>query len=133
MTNSNSEATQTDERRTSERFLRKESVSIQILLDDSDGSCCAQVVASETIDISGYGLRLLLPSPLETDRIYDICVELEDDPRRFLLTGETRWCRYNSERGGHEVGIEILDGEGTDSVAWYRALGADKDGTDQMP
>lgn len=125
MTNSKPYPTPTDERRTTERFLRKESVSIQILLRDADGACCAEVVASKTIDISGFGMRLLLPSPLETDRIYDICVELEGDPRRFLLTGETRWCNYNGERRGHEVGIEILDGEGTDALAWYRALGAE--------
>ena len=124
MTNSNPDPTATDERRATERFLRKESVSIQILLPDADGAACAKVVASETIDISGRGIRLLLPRPLEANRIYDICVELEGDPRRFLLTGETRWCRYNGERQGHEVGIEILDGEGTDAVVWYRALEA---------
>ncbi len=128
MTNSNPDPTPTDERRATERFLRKESVSIQILLPDTNGTCCAEVVASETIDISGRGMRLLLPTPLEADRIYDICIELEDDPRRFLLTGETRWCRYNGERQGHEVGIAILDGEGTDAVAWYRALGAEPEG-----
>lgn len=128
MNNSSSKPTPVDERRTTERFLRKESVSIQILLPDADGACSAKVVASESIDISGRGLRLLLPVPLESGRIYDICVELKDDPRRFLLTGETRWCRYSDDRQGHEVGIEVLDGEGTDSVAWFRGVGAEPDG-----
>ena len=116
------------EHRTTARLLRKESVSIQIFLPCVDGTCSAEVVASETIDISRYGLRLLLPKPLEAGRIYDICIELKDDPKRFLLTGETRWCRCNSERQGHEVGIEILDGEQTDFTAWSRSVGEEHEG-----
>jgi len=122
MPNSQDNPTQSGNHRTTTRLLRKESVSIQILRPCAGDSCPAEVVASETIDISRHGLRLLLPEPLEAERIFDICVKLKDDPKRFLLTGETRWCRYNSERQAHEVGIEILDGEQTDFTAWSQSL-----------
>ncbi len=115
------------ELRATARLLRKESVSIQIFLPCDDGAHPTEVVASETIDISRYGIRLLLPKPLEAGGIYDICVELKDDPKRFLLTGETRWCRCNSEQQGYEVGIEILDGEETDFAAWSCSVGINPD------
>jgi hypothetical protein len=113
------------EQRTAVRLLRKESVSIQIVRPTLEDDSLPEVVASETIDISGHGLRLLLAEPLEAERIFDICVKLKDEPKRFLLTGETRWCRYNDERQGHEVGIMILDGEQTDFADWMRFLGTE--------
>ena len=123
MLNNPDDPTKHGEHRAAARLLRKESVSIQILRPCVDATCPAEVVASETIDISRHGLRLLLPEPLEADRIFDICVKLRDDPKRFLLTGETRWCRYNSQRQGHEVGIVILDAEETDFNAWSESVG----------
>jgi len=127
MPNSHDDPAQAVEHRSTIRLLRKESVSIQILLPSMDGACPAEVVASGTIDISRYGIRLLLPEPLEAGRIFDVCVKLKDDPKRFLLTGETRWCRYNTEWQGHEVGIMILDGEQTDYSAWSRSVGEEPD------
>ena len=118
---------QAAEHRAAARLLRRESVSIQILLPSMDDSRPAEVVASETIDISGQGMRVLLQEPLQTGRIFDICVELKEEPRRFLLTGETRWCRYSNKRKGHEVGLEILDGEGTDYAAWSSNVRVDTD------
>jgi hypothetical protein len=106
------------ERRNSPRTLRREEVSIQVLLPSADGSSPALVVATETVDLSPGGLRLRLPRPLQAHHIFDLCVELKEDPRRFLLTGETRWCRPCPDCPDHEVGITILDGEGTDFAEW---------------
>ena len=131
MPNNPVDPTRSDEHRTATRLLRKESVSIQILRPCIDASCPAEVVASETVDISRQGLRLLLPEPLEADRIFDICVKLKDDPKRYLLTGETRWCRYNRERRGHEVEIVILDAEETDFNAWSESIEQQVDGGSQ--
>ena len=64
MPNSHNDPAQAGERRSTTRLLREGSVSIQILLPCMDGTCPAEVVASETIDISRYGIRLLLPEPL---------------------------------------------------------------------
>lgn len=122
MPNSPKDPIRPGEHRSSTRLLRKESVSIQILLPCADGTCSAEVIASETIDISRQGIRLLLQVPLEAGRIFDTCVKLRDEPKSFLLTGETRWCRYNTGRRAHEVGIEILDAEGTDFADWYRSI-----------
>jgi hypothetical protein len=110
-----------DERRNDLRQLRKESVSIQLVFPSEDGLCKPEVAAVVTIDVSQHGLHLLLDRPLEAGRIFDLCIELADEPRRFLLTGETRWCHAVRQADAqYEVGIQILDGEGTDFDAWAR-------------
>jgi len=83
-----------------------------------DGSCRPEVAQSVTLDVSIRGFRLLLSRELEPGHIHDVCLELKQEPKRFLLTGESRWCRYNAQQAGYEVGIEILPGEGTDFESW---------------
>lgn len=111
-----------DERREAKRMPREESVSIQLISSCEDGRCRLEVAECTTLDVSVSGLRLLLFKPLEDGRIYDVCVQLNDQPKRFLLTGETRWCRCNAEQAGYEVGIAILPGEGTDFEVWASHL-----------
>ncbi len=110
--------TEPNDRRVSTRQLRKEDASIQLVFPCEDGSCRPEVAQSVTLDVSIGGFRLLLSRALEPGHIYDVCVELKSEPTRFLLTGETRWCRYRGEHPGYEVGIEILSGEGTDFENW---------------
>lgn len=111
-----------EERRAAPRLARSEQASIQLVFPCEDGSCRPEVAASFTLDVSINGFRLLLPRAVEPGHIYDVCVDLADQPKRFLLTGETRWCRYNEEHAGYEVGIEILEGEGTDFEIWARTF-----------
>ena len=110
------------DRRSVRRWLRSESVSVQVLLPCDDGSCPAQVVDTRTVDVSARGMRLLVGEALEAGRIFDFCVELGDHPRRFLLTGETRWCRRQADQPRYELGIEIREGEGTDYLAWAEMI-----------
>ena len=110
------------ERRESPRLARRESVSIQLLLPCPDRTGCQRVVTTETADLSAGGLRLRLAEPLAAERILDLVVELSGHPRRFLLTGETRWCRPDAG-GGYEVGMLIHDGVGTDYAEWAALLG----------
>ena len=110
------------ERRSVQRWLRNESVSVQVMQPCVDGSCPARVIATRTIDLSCQGMRLLVEDELEEGRLFDICVELRDHPRRFLLTGETRWCRPHSPGPDYEVGLEIQEGEGTDYLVWAEVI-----------
>lgn len=106
------------ERRRNERLHRRESVSVQIVLPDSQGDSRSQVLETVTVDISREGIRLLMAAPLEQNRILDLCIEIEGQSRRFLLIGETCWCRYSDLEQMHEVGLQIMDGDGTDYPAW---------------
>ncbi len=113
------------EKRIASRQLRKEDASIQLVFPCEDGSCRPEVARSITLDVSIRGFRLLLSRELEQGHIYDVCVELHNEPARFLLTGETRWCHYNGEQPGYEVGIEILPGVGTDFESWEEYFNPD--------
>ncbi len=106
------------DRRRDDRRPFHDSLSIQLLLPCLDEVCPARVVDSETLDASATGLRIILDEAVEQDRLYDICVEVKNHPKRFLLTAETRWCRYDERHAVYEVGLELQNGEGTDFEAW---------------
>jgi hypothetical protein len=76
------------------------------------------VVAAETVDVSADGLRMILPCAVPPECFFELCVEVEGDPRPFLLTGESRWCRRVADRDVYEAGFRIHDGLGTDYGAW---------------
>ncbi len=122
MSNEPTSGASSRDRRHARRIERRESVSIQIFLPCAERPGCPRVVTSETADVSGEGLRLLLPEPLEAERILDLCVALMGNPRRFLLTAETRWCRQDPGTGHYEVGLRVHEGEGTDFAEWLAAF-----------
>ncbi len=82
---------------------------------------CARA-ATETIDVSETGMRIYTKEPMEPDRLFDFCIEVRDQPQRYLLTGETKWCRYNAEKRTYEVGIEIRNGVDTDFAEWSASI-----------
>lgn len=104
-----------------------ESVSIALFHPGLDAPLATQVVATETIDASEYGLRIYTDKPVDPDRLFDLCVELKGQVKRYLLTGESRWCRYNEAQQKYEVGIAIRNGVGTDSSEWKTAIGKVKE------
>jgi hypothetical protein len=106
-----------NERRDGPRIPRKEAVSVELRAADPDGPVTPQVVATETMDVSADGLRMILPHPVVPDCLFEMCVQVEGDPRPFLLTGESRWCRP-AGGGRYEAGFRIHDGVGTDYSAW---------------
>jgi hypothetical protein len=110
------------EKRRLTRFPLAESVSIVLFHSGKEASFEARRVSTETIDVSELGMRIRTKEPIENSLVFDICVELTGDPRRYLLIGESRWCRYNDQQGAFEVGIEIQNGEGTDCEEWRKAI-----------
>lgn len=114
-----------DNKRAAPRFFRAESVSIEILHPGLDASDSPEVIITETIDVSRAGLRVLVNEYVEAGRFFDTCVDLADGARRYLLTCETRWCRFNEQIQSYELGIAIQDGEGTDYLEWSRLFPED--------
>lgn len=104
--------------RKSARVFSRESVSIQIVLSCLDSEDAPRIITGETTDISCTGMRLLLTEPIAEGRVFDLCIEIDVNPRYFLLSGESRWCYYNEKAGCYETGILIHDNEGTDYQAW---------------
>lgn len=115
------------ERRIIKRWLRSEAVSVQLMQAYCEDTCATQVIRTQTLDVSVRGLRLIAEEAIGEGYLFDICVELRDHPQRFLLTGETRWCRHRAQHEDYEIGIEIHDGEGTDYLAWTQTILAAQD------
>ncbi|MEM9102162.1 MAG: PilZ domain-containing protein [Pseudomonadota bacterium] len=111
----------TCEKRETSRVNQKESVSIQILSSSLDEAVAPVVVDSETLDISSGGLKIYVDQWIENGCILDFCVEFSNNPRRFLLTGETKWCKkIPGENTTFYLGIEVMDTEGTDFAPWHK-------------
>jgi hypothetical protein len=106
------------EKRRSPRLPLEESVSIVLFRTGPQASFSSERILTETIDVSASGMRIRTDEAIDNDRVFDICVELRGYTKRYLLTGESRWCRYIAEREVFEVGIEIRFGEGTDFMEW---------------
>ncbi len=110
-----------NERRNLPRILRHDRVAIQLLRPGEEGPRSGRTINTETLDISQHGLRVRIDHPVESDHYFDLCIELHDHDKIFLLTGEIRWCRPLAE-GGFEAGILLHDGEGTDFAGWSQLM-----------
>ncbi len=108
---------QDDNRRSKPRLFSNESISLQLTLPGVAGLDSGHVVTTHTVDISPKGLRVHFPEPVPADHLFDLVVELEDHHKRFLLTGEVRWCE---QKGPHdyEAGILIHEADYTDYQYW---------------
>lgn len=111
------------ESRNNLRIRSRESVSIQIMQPNAEGLDTPRVVMCKTADISTNGLRIQLNEPLEAERIFDLCIELDFTPQYLLLIGETRWCNYNEQDNCYDVGLTIHDSEGSDYQEWIKLVG----------
>jgi len=108
--------------RNDQRIYSRESVSIQILQPNTNDMDSPRVIMCKTVDISIHGLKLQLNEPVESERIFDLCIELDFTPPYLLLVGETRWCRYNEDDNCYDVGIFIHDSEGSDYQEWIKLV-----------
>lgn len=105
-----------------------EAVRIAVFQPDAEAESWCKVLATETVDVSLTGMRIRSDVAVAPDHLFDLCVAFHGDPRRYLLTGESRWCRFDEAQQQYEVGIAIQKGEGTDASEWEKLVGRIKDG-----
>lgn len=110
---------ETSDKRREARLPRRDAIHIQILAADLAGAGPAQVVHCRTEDVSATGFRVCTEGAILAGTILDLLIEVDGDPRRYLLIAEARWCRPEGE--GHAVGFELLEAEHSDIGPW-RAL-----------
>jgi c-di-GMP-binding flagellar brake protein YcgR len=65
---------------------------------------------TETYDVGLGGLAMLCAAELPAGQSLRLELELRGDPRPPLqLTGEVRWCRYDSALDTYRTGVEFTD------------------------
>ncbi len=101
------------------RHLRAEAISIQVMLPSFDGAEDAVVVQTKTLDVSSTGLKVQTDQFLPSGYIFDICIQLKDYPKKFLLTAEIKWCRkITDDVDNFHAGLEVQKALGTDYRHW---------------
>jgi c-di-GMP-binding flagellar brake protein YcgR len=65
---------------------------------------------TETYDVGLGGLAMLAETELPAGQPVRLELELRGDPRPPLqLTGEVRWCRYDTALAKYRTGVEFTD------------------------
>lgn len=83
-----------------------------------------------SVDISGGGLRIVTPAPLETGKEVTMKIYFERFLAPVLITGRIVWGKQLSVPGKYEAGVQFLEvtGEGREKIlaVIQRALAEDK-------
>ncbi|WP_439135077.1 PilZ domain-containing protein [Pseudomaricurvus sp.] len=114
---------QTDQRQ-EYRLHRQETVFIEIDGGSYEGQQPAEILISQSLDISANGLQLVVNEPLTAGCIHQIAIQLEDEPKAFNLVAEVKWCRENLNFQEDDniplwtVGLAILESDDTLLPAW---------------
>lgn len=114
------------ERRRHRRLKQREQLFIQIIEADSAPALRGKTLYCSSLDVSAGGIQIELDQEAPPGCILDLWVEVKGRRGRFYLSGEVRWCRADSDRGKHQIGIELQEGETTLDETW-KALFAEQD------
>lgn len=101
------------------RQPRIESLHIQVMREAEHERDPGLVLHVKTRDISRDGFSAHANRELQSGRIFDVLVELNDNHHPFLLTSEVRWCK---PLGNNEflVGFSLLPAQHSDIDAWHK-------------
>ncbi|MBU3070279.1 PilZ domain-containing protein [Aestuariicella sp. G3-2] len=106
------------------RLHRQETVFIEIDGGSYDGRQPAEILISQSLDLSANGLQLVVNEPLTPGRIHQIAIQLDDEPEAFNLVAEVKWCSENLDYQQDPdiplwtVGLAILESDDTLLPAW---------------
>lgn len=74
------------------------------------------LVASQSLDISANGLRVIADQPLPQGSILRSCVQTS--ARRFVLVTEVKWSQPWQSAGEYLVGLALFESDDTDIQEW---------------
>jgi len=106
------------------RLHRQETVFIEIDGGSFEGQQPAEILISQSLDISANGLQLVVNEPLTPGCIHHIAIQLDEEPKAFKLVAEIKWCRENRNFQEEDntplwtVGLAILESDDTRLPAW---------------
>lgn len=102
-----------DEQRQEYRLTRALTVFIELGNSTSEEPI---LVASQSLDISANGLRVITDQALPEGSILRSCVHT--DGQRFVLVTDVKWCSAWKNPGEYLVGLALFESEDTDIQAW---------------
>ncbi|MCD9459425.1 PilZ domain-containing protein [Marinibactrum halimedae] len=106
------------EKRSEMRIDATETVYLELTSASYDGKDPARISITESIDISANGLRATTKEPLSQGRLLQIVVQSRESSQRLKLVAEVKWCTALLQNSHYEVGLEVLESDGTDVAEW---------------
>ncbi|MBR9911265.1 MAG: PilZ domain-containing protein [Gammaproteobacteria bacterium] len=108
-------------RRQDYRLNSRETVLLELVSANYDGSSPPELLICNSVDISANGLQISVNQPLERGLILNIAVQLEQMAPITLVT-EVKWQFPQQGSDQWMTGLSLLDSDGSGLVAWKQQI-----------
>jgi len=103
----------TNELRQEYRLSERETVYIEM---DSG------LVATQSLDLSANGLRVISDREITAGCILRCCVQLKHSDEQFMLACEVKWSQSYADQGEYLLGLSLFESADTDIQAWKEMI-----------
>ena len=93
-------------------------VFIEMVAEAYDGSQPAEILISNSVDLSANGLQITADQPLIINSIHQAAIKLDGPSERISLTVQVRWVRLDESDRQLHIGLEVLDDSDSQLAAW---------------
>ncbi|NIB41373.1 PilZ domain-containing protein [Pseudomaricurvus alkylphenolicus] len=100
------------------RLTSNETVFIEVAAASPDGLQPAEILVSNSLDISANGLQVKVNQPIELNTLLQVAIQLQDQPRRIHLTTEVKWVGQISQKQEWMLGLQVLASDDTGLAEW---------------
>lgn len=111
-----------NEQRQEYRLNSHETVFIELASATPDGTEAAEILVSNSVDISANGLQVAVNQPLEIGRILQVSIHLDDLTNPVHLVTEVKWVTHDDNKAHWMVGLALLESDDTRLADWKQLI-----------
>lgn len=111
-----------NDKRREYRLPSTATVFIETVAQAHDGSQPAEILISNSVDLSANGLQITSDQPLMVNSIHQAAITLDSASERMALTIQVRWVKLNETDQQYHIGLEVLEDSDSQLAAWKRDL-----------
>lgn len=104
------------------RLIDRATVYIEVVAESYDQSEPAEILISNSVDVSANGLQITTSEPLSVNAIHQAVIQLQDTEQRTQLTVQVRWVRTNATEDEYYIGLAVLDDSDSAVAQWKNIL-----------
>ncbi|NRA42925.1 MAG: PilZ domain-containing protein [Pseudomonadales bacterium] len=107
------------DKRKHHRLLKQASIYLDYAELDGENALQSKILISQCNDISSSGVGFCFSHALPLSAIYQLALHIQGQV--FHLVGQVKWMQA-LDSGDFSIGLELLDSQDTDIVAWKKWL-----------
>jgi Tfp pilus assembly protein PilZ len=112
-----------DNKRQEFRLDNHATVFIEVICASPDSNEPAEMLISNSVDISANGLQITTDRPLLVNSIHEAGIQIDNNSSRLHLITQVRWVKTAPENSDlFKIGLEVLDSEDTSVISWKELL-----------